>query len=141
EHLKARIQEISPGLPKKVVVDWARVKPAEVEAFAVEQGFPAFEGGTLAQEPWVAWASAHLEEHPPWLTLSQVEVVPFYDRTGLIQETLGTLNTALSEEILISIIVVIALVLHLRSSLLISGLLPLAVLLCFVAMKLSHVDA
>ena len=67
-------------------------------------------------------------------------LVPFYDRTGLIYETLGTLNTALSEEILISIIVVIAMVLHLRSSLLISGLLPLAVLICFIAMRHLGVD-
>ncbi len=74
-------------------------------------------------------------------TLSQVSVVPFYDRTGLIYETLGTLNTALTEEILITIIVVLIMLMHLRSSILISGLLPLAVLMCFIAMKLFHVDA
>ncbi|MHC4061617.1 MAG: efflux RND transporter permease subunit, partial [Planctomycetota bacterium] len=74
-------------------------------------------------------------------TVSKVTVVPFYDRTGLIYETLGTLNTALTEEILVTIIVVIVLVLHLRSSLLISGLLPLAVLMCFIAMKIFKVDA
>ncbi|NOZ22259.1 MAG: efflux RND transporter permease subunit [Planctomycetes bacterium] len=73
--------------------------------------------------------------------VSQVTVVPFYDRTGLIYETLGTLNSALSEEILVTIIVVIVMVMHLRSSALISGLLPLAVLMCFIAMKLFHVDA
>ncbi|MHC4186009.1 MAG: efflux RND transporter permease subunit, partial [Planctomycetota bacterium] len=72
---------------------------------------------------------------------SKVTIVPFYDRTGLIYETLGTLNTALTEEILVTIIVVIVLVLHLRSSILISGLLPLAVLMCFIAMKLFKVDA
>ncbi len=72
---------------------------------------------------------------------SQVTVVPFYDRTGLIYETLGTLNTALTEEILITIIVVIVMIMHLRSSLLIAGLLPLAVLMCFIGMKLFHVDA
>jgi Cu(I)/Ag(I) efflux system membrane protein CusA/SilA len=74
-------------------------------------------------------------------TVSQITIVPFYDRTGLIYETLGTLNTALTEEILITIIVVIIMIMHLRSSLLISGLLPLAVLMCFVAMRLFHVDA
>ena len=31
---------------------------------------------------------------------SQVTIVPFYDRTELIQETLGTLNEALTLEIL-----------------------------------------
>jgi Cu(I)/Ag(I) efflux system membrane protein CusA/SilA len=74
-------------------------------------------------------------------TVSQVTIVPFYDRTGLIYETLGTLNTALTEEILVTIIVVIVLVVHLRSSVLISGLLPLAVLMCFIAMKTFGVDA
>ena len=74
-------------------------------------------------------------------TISQVTIVPFYDRTGLIYETLGTLNTALTEEILVTMLVVIVLVVHLRSSALISGLLPLAVLMCFVAMKAGRVDA
>ncbi|MFQ5504623.1 MAG: efflux RND transporter permease subunit, partial [Planctomycetota bacterium] len=96
QRVKDKIEEISPGLPRKQLLD-----------------------GT--------------ETH--------VEIVPFYDRTGLIHETLGTLNTALSEEILVTIIVVIVMVLHLRSSVLISGLLPLAVLMCFIAMKSSGVDA
>ncbi len=74
-------------------------------------------------------------------TVSQVAVVPFYDRTGLIYETLGTLEGALTEEILVTIIVVIVLVLHLRSSVLISALLPLAVLMCFIAMRTFKVDA
>jgi len=73
--------------------------------------------------------------------VSQVTIVPFYDRTGLIYETLGTLNTALTDEILVTIIVIIIMVMHLRSSLLISGLLPLTVLIVFIAMKLFRVDA
>ena len=44
-------------------------------------------------------------------TVSKVTVVPFYDRTGLIKETIGTLESALSHEILISIIVIIVLML------------------------------
>jgi len=74
-------------------------------------------------------------------TKSQVKIVPFYDRSGLIYETLGTLNTALSEEILVAIIVVLVMVLHFRSSLLITGLIPLAVLMSFIAMKTFGVDA
>jgi len=72
---------------------------------------------------------------------SQVTIVPFYDRSGLIYETLETLNTALVDEILVTIIVVLIMVMHLRSSLLISGLLPLTVLMTFIAMKLFGVDA
>ncbi len=74
-------------------------------------------------------------------TVSQVKIVPFYDRTGLIYETLGTLGSALLQQILVTIIVVVVMVRHLRSSILISGLLPLAVLMCFIAMKLFKVDA
>ncbi len=96
KNLKKKIEEISPGLPKKVLPDG---------------------------------------------TISQVAIVPFYDRTQLIYETLGTLNTALSEEILVTVIVVLLMVANLRSSLLISGILPLAVLMCFIAMKLFRVDA
>ncbi|MEE9443794.1 MAG: efflux RND transporter permease subunit [candidate division Zixibacteria bacterium] len=72
---------------------------------------------------------------------SQVKIIPFYDRTGLIYETLGTLNTALIDEILVTIIVILIMVMHLRSSLLISGLLPLTVLMVFIAMKVFKVDA
>lgn len=96
KHVKEKIAEIAPGLPKKTL-----------------------SGGTV----------------------SQVKIVPFYDRTGLINETLGTLNTALTEEILITVIVILVMVLHLKSSMLISGLLPLAVLMCFIAMKVFGVDA
>jgi len=72
---------------------------------------------------------------------SQIKIVPFYDRTGLIYETLGTLNTALSEEILVAIIVILVMVLHFRSSFLITGLIPLAVLMCFIAMRTFGIDA
>jgi copper/silver efflux system protein len=72
---------------------------------------------------------------------SQVTIVPFYDRTELIQETLGTLNEALTLEILITILVIMMMVFNLRASILISGLLPVAVLMVFIAMKIFNVDA
>ncbi|MEZ4810620.1 MAG: efflux RND transporter permease subunit [Allomuricauda sp.] len=74
-------------------------------------------------------------------TTSQLTIVPFYDRTELIQETLVTLNEALSLEILITILVIVVMVFNLRASVLISGLLPVAVLMVFVSMKLFGVDA
>ena len=74
-------------------------------------------------------------------TVSKVTVVPFYDRTGLIKETIGTLESALSHEILIAIIVIIVLVLNLRASILISSLLPVAVLMTFIVMKWVGVEA
>jgi Cu(I)/Ag(I) efflux system membrane protein CusA/SilA len=74
-------------------------------------------------------------------TISQVTVVPFYDRTGLIHETIGTLEDAIEQQILVTILVVVVMVMHLRSSLLITGLLPISVLATFVAMKAAGVDA
>ncbi|GBF20583.1 cation efflux system protein CusA [Arenibacter sp. NBRC 103722] len=74
-------------------------------------------------------------------TESQLTIVPFYDRTQLIHETIGTLENALSHEILISIIVVLILVLNLRASIIISGLLPVGVLMTFIVMRYAGVDA
>lgn len=74
-------------------------------------------------------------------TTSKVSIIPFYDRSGLIHETLGTLEEALSLEILISIIVVLILVFNLRASFLISSLLPIGVLMTFIAMRKFGVDA
>jgi Cu(I)/Ag(I) efflux system membrane protein CusA/SilA len=72
---------------------------------------------------------------------SRLTIVPFYDRTELIGETLGTLNEALTLEILITVLVIVVMVFNLRASILISGLLPVAVLMVFIAMKFFGVDA
>ncbi|MDR2804965.1 MAG: efflux RND transporter permease subunit [Dysgonamonadaceae bacterium] len=74
-------------------------------------------------------------------TVSKVTVVPFYDRSGLIRETIGTLETALFHEILICIIVVIVLLFNLRASLVISGILPVAVLSTFIIMRYTGIEA
>src|SRR5690606_30178032 len=74
-------------------------------------------------------------------TTSKVTIVPFYDRTTLIEETLGTLSTALYQQILITIIVVLIMLRNLRSSMLMSLMLRLGVLAAFVVMKVSGVDA
>jgi Cu(I)/Ag(I) efflux system membrane protein CusA/SilA len=74
-------------------------------------------------------------------TISKVSVIPFYDRSGLIRETIGTLETALTHEILICIIVVIVLIFNLRASVIISSILPIAVLSTFIIMKYTGIDA
>ena len=141
-NVKRRIEEIAPGLPAKVVIDFAKTTPDEIGRFARDRGFEAYSGARLDHLAWVT-ALRHMprQDRPAWATLSQVAIVPFYDRTGLIYETLGTLNDAISQEILITLIVVIVMVVHLRSSMLIGGMLPLTVLLCFVAMRLFGVEA
>ncbi|MCA8952653.1 MAG: efflux RND transporter permease subunit, partial [Planctomycetes bacterium] len=100
------------------------------------------DGDDLDQAAWVPFLKSHERSSwPAGVNLSQVTIVPFYDRTDLIYETLGTLNSALVEEILVTMIVMLIMVLHLRSSLLISALLPVAVLMCFIAMRTFGVAA
>lgn len=96
ERVKAKIDEIAPGLPKRRMDDGS---------------------------------------------VSQVTIVPFYDRTTLIDETLGTLSTALWQQILITMLVVLVMLRNARSSLLIAAVLPLGILGAFVAMKYAGVDA
>ncbi len=142
KNVKKMIEQISPGLPEKVVIDYRAVDTETVTRFAESQGFQAYDGSRPNQKDWLKWIkNTSKGERPAWITLSKVSIIPFYDRSGLIYETLGTLNTALSEEILVTVIVIIIMLMHLRSSLVISGTLPLAVLLCFIAMKIFHVDA
>jgi len=142
KNIKNKIAEVAPGLPTKAAIDYRRVSRTEVAEYADSHEFAAFFGDEVNHDDWVKHLrSIPREEWPDWVTTSQVTVVPFYDRTGLIYETLGTLNTALVEEILVTVIVILVMVMHLRSSLLISALLPLAVLMCFIAMKTFGVDA
>jgi len=72
---------------------------------------------------------------------SQVTIHPFYDRTTLIHETLDTLSTALFQQILVTVIIVLVMLRNFRTSLLISAVLPLAVLAAFATMKATGVDA
>lgn len=73
--------------------------------------------------------------------VSQLTIVPFYDRSGLIYETLGTLQQALADEIIVCIIVVLLLLFDLGASLVISSLLPLTVLVTFIVMRYTGLDA
>lgn len=74
-------------------------------------------------------------------TQSQVTIVPFYDRSGLIKETVQTLHSAIEQQVYMTIIVVVLMVMHLRSSMLIGLMLPITVLGTFICMKMFHVDA
>ena len=142
KNVKKQIEEVEKGLPTHVVLDYSQTGREQIQSYATEHGFDAFNGVEPNHEGW----AKHLRgtdrtDWPSWTNLSQVTVVPFYDRTSLIYETLGTLNSALFEEILVTILVILVSVWHFRSSLLISGLLPLAVLMCFIFMKIFGVEA
>jgi copper/silver efflux system protein len=64
-----------------------------------------------------------------------VTINPFYDRTELIDETLETLTDTILLEILITVVVVLLFMLHLRSGLIVSATIPLSVLLAFIGMQ------
>lgn len=74
-------------------------------------------------------------------TVSQVTIVPFYDRTGLIHETLGTLEEALTLEVLVTMIVVLLMLWRMRAAFLVALTLPVTVLGAFVMMKVFEVEA
>ena len=74
-------------------------------------------------------------------TISRVGVEPFYDRTGLILETLGTLSSALSQQLLVTVLVVLVMLRQVGGSLIISALLPLGVIGAFLTMKGFGVNA
>ena len=73
--------------------------------------------------------------------LGGIKITGVYDRTQLIDETVGTLTKALIEETLITVVVMVLFLLHIRASLVIALTLPLAVLMAFIAMNLFGVDA
>jgi copper/silver efflux system protein len=74
-------------------------------------------------------------------TTSQVQIVPFYDRTILIHETIDTLADALWEQILVTTFVMLLFLRHVRSCLVISLTMPFAVLICFIIMKITGVES
>jgi Cu(I)/Ag(I) efflux system membrane protein CusA/SilA len=66
---------------------------------------------------------------------SGVRLVPFYDRTQLINRATATLKRALIEELLLVTLAHIIFLLHFRSILIVTIPLPLAVLISFLFMK------
>lgn len=73
--------------------------------------------------------------------VSRLAIVPFYDRSELIGQTLGALEEAIGLQVLVTVLVVVAMLRRLAGSMLVAGLLPVAVLLSFIAMKAFGVDA
>lgn len=136
QNVKARIEELRPGLPARAVADWSQTDRKTLEAFAAAQGFEAFDGPDLNQERWLSWLRSNPRAAwPKGVTISRLDIVPFYDRTGLIHETLGTLNDALVQQILVTVAVIVLALMHVRTAALISAMLPFSVLLCFILMK------
>lgn len=70
-----------------------------------------------------------------------VKIVPFYDRTELIEKTIGTVYESLREEIVITVVVILLFLLHFQSSILVSLTLPFGVGISFILMKLIGIDS
>ncbi|WP_425619131.1 efflux RND transporter permease subunit [Anatilimnocola sp. NA78] len=73
--------------------------------------------------------------------LKGVKVVAIYDRTGLINETVETLTESLREELMITAVVIVIFLLHVRASIIVAVTLPMAVLMAFIGMVWFKIDA
>ena len=74
-----------------------------------------------------------IEEITPGLPPG-VQIVPFYDRTELIDRATDNLKDTLLEEIFVAAIVILIFLAHFRSSLIVSIILPVGVLISFLIM-------
>ncbi|MCC6207336.1 MAG: efflux RND transporter permease subunit [Gammaproteobacteria bacterium] len=81
-----------------------------------------------------------LEELKPALPKG-VAIVPFYDRTGLVNESVWTVEKALGEAVILVLIVLLVMLGNLRSALTVALILPLSVLFTFVMMRIFGVSA
>jgi Cu(I)/Ag(I) efflux system membrane protein CusA/SilA len=70
-----------------------------------------------------------------------VRIVPFYDRSQLIEATVDTLRHALIEEIILVTLAHVIFLMHFRSILVVTLPLPLAVLCSFLLMHYAHVTS
>ncbi len=66
---------------------------------------------------------------------SGVRIVPFYDRSALIQRAVATLKRSLIEEAIVVTLVNVLFLLHVRSVLIVTIPIPLAVLIAFLFMR------
>jgi len=82
-----------------------------------------------------------LLELAPSLRNKDLEVVTFYDRSELIEQTSQTLTSTLVEAILTTALVIVAFLLHARASLVVSVSLPLGMLFTFIVMHSAGLGA
>ncbi len=70
-----------------------------------------------------------------------VKIVPFYDREGLITRVIDTLKDALIEEIIVTSIVVVIFLLHVRSIFICCLGFPVSILVSFLGMYFMGIDS
>lgn len=74
-------------------------------------------------------------------SLDGIKIKGIYDRTTLIDETVKTLSDALIQEILITILVILLFLMHLKTSMIVAAILPLSVFITFIIMRSIGLDA
>ena len=65
-----------------------------------------------------------------------VHIVPFYDRTRLVEGAIHTLAEILTHEMIIATVAILLILMHFRSTLVICLTLPMAVLISFILMRI-----
>jgi Cu(I)/Ag(I) efflux system membrane protein CusA/SilA len=70
-----------------------------------------------------------------------VEIIPVYDRSGLIERAVDNLKEKLIEEVLAVSVICVLFLLHLRSALVAIVVIPLSVLMAFIIMNLQGLNA
>ena len=83
---------------------------------------------------------ARIEQIAPGLPAG-VRIVPFYDRSQLIEDSVATLRIALIEEIVLVTLAHVVFLMHFRSILIVTIPLPLAVLLSFLGMYYAGISS
>jgi len=86
-------------------------------------------------------AIKRIEEKMSELKIDDVDVITTYDRSGLIESAIETLQTTLLEESIIVIIIIGLFLMHFRSTLIMLIVLPLTIALPFLLMKLFGIGS
>lgn len=141
---------------EEAIVDWRKGTPLRLRDVAKVQVGPAMTRGWLDDSGRDAVGGVVVARHganpreviaavreriKELETGLPVRIVPFYDRTKLIDETVATLESALLLQMILAALVVMFLQGQVRASLVVSSLLPVSVLLSFLAMKLFGMEA
>ena len=70
-----------------------------------------------------------------------VEIVPYYDRTALVNRTIKTVGKHLAEGALLVIVVLLILLVNLRAGLVLASVIPLAMMFAFIGMWITGTSA
>ena len=88
----------------------------------------------------VTGVKARLAEIAPTLP-EGVRIVPFYDRSDLVERAVGTVSRALLEAIVLVVLLLLAFLGNLRAALVVALMLPLSALATFILMRLFGLSA